>query len=106
VLVAVTLVGAPLSLALVALYSVSLLLAWPAGGLWRGMRLAGVVRRGRPLPTLAALALGLIVLHLVTHVPFVGGLVAFLGLTFGLGLVIQVVRRWRPAAMSPLSSTT
>ena len=30
-----------------------------------------------------------------THVPVLGGLVAFLGLSFGLGLIVQSFRRWR-----------
>jgi hypothetical protein len=38
------------------------------------------------------------VLHLVTHLPFVGGLVLFLGLAFGLGLIVQSFRHWpRPS---------
>ena len=47
------------------------------------------------MPVLGALVVGLIVLHLVTHLPIVGGLVAFLGLAFGLGLIVQSFRRWR-----------
>jgi len=95
ILIAVTLVGIPLAFALASLYWLGLLLAWPALGLVVGTELARLVRRGEPMPVLGALVVGLIVLHLVTHVPFVGGLVAFLGLAFGLGLIIQSVRRWR-----------
>jgi hypothetical protein len=47
------------------------------------------------MPVLGALVVGLIVLHLLTHLPIVGGLVAFLGLAFGLGLIVQSFRRWR-----------
>jgi cytoskeletal protein CcmA (bactofilin family) len=102
--VAITLVGLPLSLTLVALYTLALLLAWPAVGLLVGTQLALLVRRQRPLPILATVALGLIVLHLATHLPFLGGLVAFLGLAFGLGLVIQSVRRWQvPPRQMPAS---
>jgi cytoskeletal protein CcmA (bactofilin family) len=102
--VAITVVGLPLSLTLMALYTLALLLAWPAVGLLVGTQLALLVRRRRPLPILATLALGLIVLHLATHLPFLGGLVAFLGLAFGLGLVIQSVRRWQvPQRQMPVS---
>jgi hypothetical protein len=42
------------------------------------------------------------VLHLVTHLPILGGLAAFLGLAFGLGLIVQSFRRWsRPSASVP-----
>ncbi len=94
-LIGVTLVGIPFALALTALYWLGLLLAWPALGLVVGTELARRVRRGEPMPVLGALVVGLIVLHLVTHLPVVGGLVAFLGLAFGLGLIVQSFRRWR-----------
>jgi hypothetical protein len=85
----------PLALAVAALYAVGLMLAWPALGLVVGTEVGRWVPRREPLPILAALVVGLIVLHLVTHVPVLGGLVAFLGLTFGLGLIMQSLRRWR-----------
>jgi cytoskeletal protein CcmA (bactofilin family) len=90
-----TLVGIPLALVVGALYWAGLILAWPALGLVVGTEVARQVRRSEPLPVLGALVVGLIVLHLVTHLPIVGGLVAFLGLAFGLGLIVQSVRRWR-----------
>ena len=101
VLIAVTLVGIPLAVAIAALYWLGVLLAWPALGLLVGTELARLVRRDEPMPVLGALVVGLIVLHLVTHLPVVGGLVAFLGLAFGLGLIVQSVRRWRPAERVP-----
>ncbi|HEY3059691.1 MAG TPA: polymer-forming cytoskeletal protein [Chloroflexota bacterium] len=95
VLIGVTLVGIPLALVLAAAYGLGLMLAWPAMGLVVGTDLARRVRRDQPLPVLGALVVGLIVLHLVTHLPILGGLVAFLGLTFGLGLIVQTFRRGR-----------
>ena len=94
-LIAVTLVGIPLALAVAALYWLGLMLAWPALGLVVGTELARRVRRGEPMPVLGALVVGLIVLHLVTHLPILGGLVAFVGVAFGLGLIVQSFRRWR-----------
>src|SRR5207244_7946174 len=95
ILVGVTLVGIPLALAIAAVYWVGLMLAWPALGLLVGSEVARLVRRDPPLPVFGALLVGLILLHLVTHVPVLGGLVAFLGLSFGLGLIVQSFRRWR-----------
>jgi cytoskeletal protein CcmA (bactofilin family) len=94
-LIAVTLVGIPIAFAVAALYWLGLLLAWPALGLVVGTEIARRVRRGEPMPVLGTLVIGLIVLHLVTHLPVVGGLVAFLGMAFGLGLIVQCFRRWR-----------
>jgi cytoskeletal protein CcmA (bactofilin family) len=95
ILIGVTLVGLPLAFVVAALYFLGLVVAWPALGLAVGTEVARRVRRGSSLPVLGALALGLILLHLVTHMPVLGGLVGFLGLTFGLGLIVQSVRRWR-----------
>jgi len=95
ILIGVTLVGIPLALAVAALYGLALMLALPALGLVVGTEIARRVRRGDPMPVLGALAVGLIVLHLVTHLPILGGLVSFLGLAFGLGLIVQSLRRWR-----------
>jgi hypothetical protein len=95
-LVAVTLIGLPLGLCLVALYVVGMLLAWPAVALVVGMQVNKLVRPDRPLPVLGALAVGLIVLHLATHLPFVGGLIAFCAIVFGLGMLVQALRRWQP----------
>lgn len=101
VLVAITLVGIPVAVCLIAVYVLGFLLAWPAVGLVVGTQLTRLVRADRPRPVLGALALGLIVLHLVSHVPFIGGLVALCAIVFGLGLEIQALRRWRRPTEQP-----
>ena len=101
VLVGLTLIGLPLAVSLVALYILGLLLAWPALGLIIGTELARRVPPDRRLPVLGVLGLGLIVLHLATHLPFVGGLVALCGLIFGLGLLAQALRRGRRPTEQP-----
>jgi len=105
VLVGLTLIGLPVSLSLAALYTLGLLLAWPALGLVVGTELARRVPAARPLPILGTLAVGLIVLHLLTHLPFIGGLLTVCGLIFGLGLVAQAVRRWRRPTEQPAIAT-
>jgi cytoskeletal protein CcmA (bactofilin family) len=95
VLIGVTLVGIPLALAVAVVYWLAILLAWPAVGLVVGTELARRARPGQTLPVLGALVVGLIVLHLLTHLPIVGGLVSFVGIAFGLGLIVQSYRGWR-----------
>jgi hypothetical protein len=90
-LVAVTLVGIPMAFSVLALYFLGLLLAWPAVGLILGTQLSRLVRPERPLPVLGALAVGLAVLHLVTHLPFVGPLLVFCAIVFGLGMLVQAL---------------
>jgi hypothetical protein len=94
-LIAVTLVGIPVAFSGLALYFVCLLLAWPAVGLVIGTQLSRLARPERPLPVLGTLAVGLVVLHLVTHVPFVGPLVVFCSIVFGLGMLVQALWNWR-----------
>lgn len=104
-LIAITLIGLPVTFALALLYGLGLLLAWPALGLLVGSLLARAIRRSQPMPAVLALLIGLIVLHLATHVPFLGGLIGFLGLSLGLGLVVQLALRWlRPAEPAPLAA--
>ena len=94
-LVALTVIGLPLTLALALVYGLALLLAWPALGLFIGAVLARAVRRDNAVHAAWLLVVGLVTLHLVTHLPVLGGLLAFLGLVFGLGLLAQIVRSWR-----------
>jgi cytoskeletal protein CcmA (bactofilin family) len=86
-LLAITLIGLPLTLGLTLLYGLALLVAWPALGLVMGALLAMAVRRGAALHTVWLLLIGLLVLHVLTHVPVVGGILTFLGLVFGLGVL-------------------
>jgi cytoskeletal protein CcmA (bactofilin family) len=99
--VAVTLIGLPLAVGLFALYVLGCLLAGPAVALVIGTQLSRLVRPDQPLPVLGSLAVGLIVLHLVTHVPYIGGLIGLCALIFGFGLVVQAVRRWRRTTEEP-----
>lgn len=101
IVVGITLIGIPLALCLFAVYFLGVVLAWPAVGLLMGTLLSRRVRPDRPLPVLGALAVGLVVLHLLTHLPFIGGLIAFCTVMFGLGLVAQALRRWRQTSQEP-----
>jgi cytoskeletal protein CcmA (bactofilin family) len=94
-LVGVTLIGLPLALTILALYTVGLIVAWPMVALVVGTSLTRWARPDQPLPVLGILAVGLIGLHLVTHVPLLGPLVTFCALVFGLGMLAETARHWR-----------
>ena len=104
--VAITLVGIPIALSLIAVFMLGFFLAWPAVGLIVGTQLTQLVRADRPLPVLGILAVGLIVLHLLTHVPFVGPLVALCVVIFGLGLEAQAIRGWQRPTEQPRDTAT
>ena len=102
VVVAVTLVGIPIALGLLTLYFLGVLLAWPATALVLGTQLTRWIGTEQTLPVLGTLALGLIVLHLVSHLPFIGPLVILCTIIYGLGLLAQSLRRWRrPTEQTP-----
>jgi cytoskeletal protein CcmA (bactofilin family) len=94
-LVAITLIGLPVAFLITVLYMLGLFLATPAVGLVAGMELMRLIRPDRPLAVLGTLAVGLIVVHLVTHLPFIGPLVGMCAIAYGLGMVAQALRHSR-----------
>ena len=97
-LAAVTLIGLPLTTVVFLLYGLGLLLAWPALGLVVGALLVRAIRRPEPIHPVLMLLIGLIALHLLTHVPVIGPPITFLGLSLGLGLLVYLAAR-RPRSM-------
>ncbi len=83
VMLAVTLVGAPLALILMGLYFIALYIARIPVLIWAGAAVAGLFKRS-PRPGWA-LVIGLLIYSVVTLIPFVGGLICLFVLLFGLG---------------------
>jgi hypothetical protein len=94
-LIAITLIGLPAAFFITLLYMLGLFLAAPAVGLAAGMELMRRVRPDRPLAVLGTLAVGLIVVHLVTHLPFIGPLLGLCAIAYGLGMLAQALRHPR-----------
>lgn len=97
----VTVIGLPLGLAVLLAYPILLLVGYELTAIgasdWVMKRLAA----GRAQSTLwraAAAALAVLVIALLARVPFIGTLVAFLALLFGLGALMLQWRRSAPAA--------
>lgn len=94
-----TLIGGPLSFALIAIYLLSLPLGYAVAALYLGDlglaligRATGAGRGWRALSLIAAIA----VLSLLGALPWIGGLVPALALTFGLGAAyLEAFRRWQ-----------
>ncbi len=84
----VTLVGAPLGLAVAALYGVALLVGYLIAAFFLGDLGDRLLRRGAPPTTgsrLAFLVAALVALALLRLIPVAGGAVLFLALVLGLG---------------------
>jgi cytoskeletal protein CcmA (bactofilin family) len=96
ILVGLTIIGIPISLLMGAGYFSGLLIGWIFLALAAGSILVGLVRKGRPWHPSWAFLLGLVVLYVLTRLPFLGALVTFVGLSFGLGaFLFALYRTWR-----------
>lgn len=105
VMVALTVVGIPITLLLVAGYFSGLLMGWLFLALATGSILIGLVRRGRPWHHSWAFLLGLVVLYVATRLPVLGALVTFVGLSLGLGtFLVTLYRTWRRGDVPPAPS--
>lgn len=108
VMVGITLIGLPLALALGLAYVLALLLAWPALGLFVGTLIGRRIRPDAAIRPVWGLLLGLVTLHLATHIPILGAWVALFGLSFGLGLLALVLfaPRRSPSSVDLLGTST
>ena len=102
VILAITVIGLPVTIFLVALFLAALFAAYLSAALLMGQVLARLVRRdaeGRFWPRVAALAVGLLVLSILALVPLLGPLIVIAALMLGLGsLVLQVLNVRRRTA--------
>lgn len=83
----VTLIGIPLSVAVLAVYILALLLA----GIITSVTVGRLIARNASI--WLQLLVGLLVLSVIAAIPFLGGLVQFLVILFGLGALALSVRR-------------
>ena len=93
-LVAITLVGLPLAFVAFLGYLLGLFVGWLLLGLAVGALLVDLVRRRAGTRVAGVdpkwlVVLGLVVLYVVTHVPLLGGLLAFVGTCIGVGALLR-----------------
>jgi cytoskeletal protein CcmA (bactofilin family) len=100
VILMITILGLPLGVLGLVAYFVGWYIGWLAAATALAGLVVGLVRRqGRPVAVAWLVALGLIGLDVITRIPFAGGLIGFIVLCLGLGiLVILVAERLRPPA--------
>lgn len=106
--VAITLIGLPIAFLGGLAYLAAMYLGWLLLGLALGVWLMTLVRRARgPAPAVDPrwlVVLGLVVLYVVTHLPFIGGLAGFVALCLGLGALLRqlaAVRAQQPPPLPP-----
>jgi cytoskeletal protein CcmA (bactofilin family) len=98
-LLVITIIGIPIALMLAGLYAVALLAGFLVAAFFIGERLLQLARRQASASgywaRVAMLAVALIVLWLVRHLPYVGGLLILGALTVGLGaMALQAFSRY------------
>jgi cytoskeletal protein CcmA (bactofilin family)/anti-sigma factor RsiW len=95
ILVCITLVGLPVGISALLLWMISLYSAQVFVGAWLGEKILGTGAGVGPM--IGRLALGLAIIRAVSLLPFLGGLVMFLVVIWGLGaLALTIYERLRP----------
>lgn len=92
-LVALCVIGLPLSLVALAAWTVALLLSSIPVALFIGRHVSAWVMRGRTLSPWANLALGLLILAVLLSIPFINGLTMLAVAILGLGMYILAIQR-------------
>ncbi len=86
-----TVVAAPIALVVLALYLVMIYLSQGFAGLWLGHILIEKVIKAKSNAYLEAL-IGIVILGLLSLVPYIGAITGLLGLLFGLGFIVSSVK--------------
>jgi cytoskeletal protein CcmA (bactofilin family) len=99
--IAFTVIGLPISLLGMLAYVIAIHVGWLLLGLAVGGLLVRLLRRGRPTLAIAPewlVVLGIVVLYVLTHLPYIGGLATFVVVCLGLGALLRELaeRRDRP----------
>ena len=89
-LLVITIIGIPIALALAAIYVVAILAGYLVSAFFLGERAVRLLRDADPTTRwrLLSVALALIVLELVRHIPYAGGVIALLAVILGLGAMV------------------
>jgi len=105
IIVCLTIIGIPVGLIALVLYGIAIYLAQIPVGLFIGRWIIGRFRRveGKAI-MVGALAVGLVILKLLTLIPYFGFLVGLAVVLFGLGAVVVAERKRRAEAREPAST--
>ena len=105
IIVCLTIIGIPVGLIALVLYGIAIYLAQIPVGLFIGRWIIGRFRRveGKAI-MVGALAVGLVILKLLTLIPYFGFLVGLAVILFGLGAVVVAERKRRAEAREPAST--
>jgi hypothetical protein len=102
----VTICLAPLGLAMflpILVAGIALLFGWIAAGLLLGTKVLRALKHSEPTPV-AAVAVGILILNLISFIPCIGWFIALAAVLWSLGAVVQSLfgtRPWQASSASP-----
>jgi len=99
-IMAVTLVGLPSASIACALYSFALYMSMIVTGTFLGRLVLAAIMKREP-NTVAAMALGVTALALITSIPFLGWLISFASILFGTGALVTGFRAMIKSGKNP-----
>ena len=100
----ITFVGAPLGIIGLVLYAVAIYVAQGVTGAWLGHMLLEKLCRMKGANIFLESALGIVILGMLSFIPYFGILVGFLSLLLGLGLIVAFFRN--KAVVKPATANT
>ncbi|HJN62066.1 MAG TPA: hypothetical protein QGH92_00480 [Candidatus Parcubacteria bacterium] len=92
-LVAITVIGIPLSLIALAVYLISLYLTKIFIGIVLGQKLLEWAGKKKEVSLVWTMILGVVVFSILTGLPFLGGIIAFLGICWALGAMVEIKKQ-------------
>ncbi len=102
IILLVLLVTIPVSLIVLALFLIALYLGKVISALFIGNYLLASMRKnGSPVNLFGALAIGVLLVMLLPHVPFIGWLINLVIFAFGLGVIVTYLWKFREMGTSP-----
>lgn len=93
-------VGVPIGLVALALYVIAFYLAQGFAGVWLGHLIVEKVAKGRASIYLEALT-GIVIIGVLSAVPYIGGLVYFLSLLLGIGIIAYYFKPTKAKKINP-----
>jgi len=92
-LVAITVIGIPLSLITLVVYLISLYLTKIFVGMVLGQKLLKWASKKQEVSLVWAMLLGVVVFYILTGLPFVGWIISFLGVCWALGAMVEIKKQ-------------
>ncbi|MFH1820614.1 MAG: hypothetical protein ABH805_01755 [Candidatus Nealsonbacteria bacterium] len=93
ILLAITVIGIPLSLIILVVYLISLYLTKIFIGIVLGQTILKWAIKKKEVSLVWSMILGVVVFYLLTNLPFVGWLISFLGVCWALGAMVEIKKQ-------------